>query len=268
MWFPLVGPVALLQVSLTFLLATRCLADNFINPTSALRDLSRHFKFGETYTISWTTELKYITLRLHHWSGDGENPGRVVATLAGALSWTVGDNDNVTLEEIAQDPAFHFIVTDGAGRARNEDGTSQGAQIRGFIIYTTTVFSGSTLTRTAASPVPTQASATQTPLTQTPSTQTPAPVVVEGLGEEVKIVLGVGIGIGVPVLVAAAVVIAVVVMRRRNGGNAPTPGAAAVTHGDKPPGFTGSYRNELSSQQFCDPATGFPGYPYVPSQNP
>lgn len=48
------------------------LADQFTNPSNDKNDLSQTFTIGENVTITWTTALTNINLRVTHWDMEDE----------------------------------------------------------------------------------------------------------------------------------------------------------------------------------------------------
>ncbi|KAB2569193.1 hypothetical protein DBV05_g12129 [Lasiodiplodia theobromae] len=91
-------------------------ADQFTNPSNDENDLSQTFTLGENVTITWTTALTNINLRVTHWDMEDEIVIGVLLTEqpnTGVYQWTIGEGDNIDAAEIERSSKFALRLSSG-----------------------------------------------------------------------------------------------------------------------------------------------------------
>jgi hypothetical protein len=151
------------------------------------------------------------------------------ATNTGSFEWTIGENDNITLDLIEKDPRIFFQLNDATGA------DSFTLDSRAFLVLGTS--ENSTATNTPPSPTPTPSATSSTAIsTHTTSSSTvsasPAPPA-HGLSQAEKV----GVGIGIPFVVFCLGLLAFIAFqlrRKKKNGNV---GGSGITE----------YRSELEN---------------------
>ncbi|KAF7512146.1 hypothetical protein GJ744_002308 [Endocarpon pusillum] len=182
---------AIIALSFSFYVS----ADWFTNPPSfekpeldatdnqKLLDLSTTFTLGETVVISWNvpfSTVPYISLRLHHFDVRSDIVLHVFISNEpneGSYTWTIGDNDSITEEELAVSPNFGFGLLDVSG-THTSTGNPPGfvdhtLSSRGFVIKSNRTASTSTSisVSSASEPSTTKSSTTESSTTESPPTE-------------------------------------------------------------------------------------------------
>jgi hypothetical protein len=146
------------------------------------------------------------------------------ATNTGSFEWTIGENDNITLDLIEKDPRMFFQLNDATGA------DTFTLDSRAFLVLGSS--ENSTATNTPPSPTSSTASSTHTTSSSTVSAS-PAPPA-HGLSQAGKV----GVGIGIPFVVLCLCFLAFIAfqLRRKKHGNV---GGSGITE----------YRSELENAQ-------------------
>jgi hypothetical protein len=132
------------------------------------------------------------------------------ATNTGSFEWTIGENDNITLDLIEKDPRMFFQLNDATGA------DTFTLDSRAFLVLGSSENSSATNTPPSPTPTPSPTSSTATS-THTTSSSTvsasPAPPA-HGLSQAGKV----GVGIGIPFVVLCLGLLAFIAfqLRRKN----------------------------------------------------
>ncbi|KAI9857210.1 MAG: hypothetical protein M1813_008572 [Trichoglossum hirsutum] len=228
-----------LAVILAIALLPRTLADEFTSPSNSNSDLTTQYTLGQTVTVNWRCSLKRITLMVSHWDVGSDTVLGVLLVEAlnpGLYTWTIGQNDNINLEEISKSPNFVLRIKDPAGKAGSANNFINNVlSSRGFRINPNVTSSSSTKSAATKSAATTSAATTSVSIAALSTTATSTPTSAPstgGLGAGAKAGIGIGVVIGGLALIASGAYLAVTFIRRKRGDDY---GSAASSSPPPPP---------------------------------